>query len=83
MLEQPASGESGRQATTVVNKVLDDPRAGSIEETERALRDHHARPVIRIPWDLTCGRSSIWATTPSIRSAGAPLGCRSSNSRSR
>ena len=52
LLEQPAAGASGRQATVVVNKVLDDPRAGSIEETQRALREHHAGPIIRIPWDL-------------------------------
>ena len=52
LLEQPASGENGRQATVVINKVLDDPRAGSTEETQRALREHHAGPVIRIPWDL-------------------------------
>jgi MinD-like ATPase involved in chromosome partitioning or flagellar assembly len=52
LLEQPAAGASGRQATVVINKVLDDPRAGSIDETERALREHHAGPMIRIPWDL-------------------------------
>jgi MinD-like ATPase involved in chromosome partitioning or flagellar assembly len=52
LLEQPAAGAGGRQATVVINKVLDDPRAGSIEETERALRGHHTGPIIRIPWDL-------------------------------
>ena len=52
LLHQPAAGENGRQATVVINKVLDDPRAGSIEETERALRQHHDGPLIRIPWDL-------------------------------
>ena len=52
LLDQPAAGASGRQATVVINKVLDDPRAGSIEETKRALREHHAGPMIRIPWDL-------------------------------
>jgi MinD-like ATPase involved in chromosome partitioning or flagellar assembly len=52
LLGQPAAGERGEQATVVVNKVIDDPRAGSVEETERALRERHAGPIIRIPWDL-------------------------------
>jgi MinD-like ATPase involved in chromosome partitioning or flagellar assembly len=52
LLDRPAAGERGQQATVVVNKVLNDPRAGSIQETERALREHHQGPIIRIPWDL-------------------------------
>ena len=52
LLEQPAAGECGEQATLVVDKVINDPRAGSIEETERALRERHAGPIIQIPWDL-------------------------------
>jgi MinD-like ATPase involved in chromosome partitioning or flagellar assembly len=52
LLRQPAAGPDAEQATVVINKVIDDVRAGSLEETERALREHHAGPIIRIPWDL-------------------------------
>jgi MinD-like ATPase involved in chromosome partitioning or flagellar assembly len=52
LLRQPAAGPDAQQATVVINKVIDDVRAGSLQETERALREHHAGPIIRIPWDL-------------------------------
>ncbi len=52
LLAQPAA-RGGDTAIAVINKVIDDPRAGSAEETERALRSVIPdMPVIRIPSDL-------------------------------
>lgn len=52
LLSQPAAG-GGEKAIAVINKVLQDARAGSADETERALRSANpTMPVIRIPWDL-------------------------------
>ena len=52
LLAQEAAG-GGAQAVAVINKVLDDARAGSADETERALKSANpAMPVIRIPYDL-------------------------------
>ena len=52
LLAQPAAG-AGDTAIGVINKVINDPRAGSADETERALRSVTPdMPVIRIPSDL-------------------------------
>ncbi len=52
LLSQPAAN-GGEKAIAVINKVLGDARAGSADETERALRSASATmPVIRIPYDL-------------------------------
>jgi cellulose biosynthesis protein BcsQ len=52
LLAQPAAA-GGSAAIGVINKVLADPRAGSAEETERALRSVIPdMPVIQIPSDL-------------------------------
>jgi cellulose biosynthesis protein BcsQ len=52
LLSHPAAG-AGEKTIAVINKVLNDARAGSAEETERALRSANATmPVIRIPYDL-------------------------------
>ncbi|MGP0049289.1 MAG: CpaE family protein, partial [Solirubrobacteraceae bacterium] len=52
LLAQPAAA-GGSAAIGVINKVLTDPRAGSAEETERALRSVIPdMPVIQIPSDL-------------------------------
>ena len=51
LLSQPAA--RGGKAIAVINKVLNDARAGSADETERALRSANpTMPVIRIPYDL-------------------------------
>ena len=52
LLGRPAAGEDGSQATVVLNKVMSDPRAGDVDVTERAIRELHSGPVIRVPWDL-------------------------------
>ncbi len=52
LLAQPAA-RGGHAAIAVINKVINDQRAGSAEETERALRSVLPdMPVIRIPSDL-------------------------------
>jgi cellulose biosynthesis protein BcsQ len=52
LLTQPAAG-GGEKALAVINKVLTDQRAGSADETERALlAANPGMPVIRIPYDL-------------------------------
>lgn len=52
LLSQPAAG-GGEQAVAVINEVINDPRAGSADETERALKSATPHmPVIRIPHDL-------------------------------
>jgi MinD-like ATPase involved in chromosome partitioning or flagellar assembly len=52
LLAQQAAG-GGEQAIAVINKVINDARAGSADETERALKSANpAMPVIRIPYDL-------------------------------
>ena len=52
LLSRPAAGENGENATVVLNKVMSDPRAGDVDATERAIRELHRGPVIRVPWDL-------------------------------
>jgi cellulose biosynthesis protein BcsQ len=52
LLSQQAAG-GGEQTIAVINKVINDVRAGSADETERALKSANpAMPVIRIPYDL-------------------------------
>ncbi len=52
LLSHPAAG-AGDKTIAVINKVLNDARAGSADETERALRSANATmPVVRIPYDL-------------------------------
>jgi cellulose biosynthesis protein BcsQ len=52
LLAQQAAG-GGEQTIAVINKVINDVRAGSADETERALKSANpAMPVIRIPYDL-------------------------------
>lgn len=52
LLAQPAASD-GHKAIAVINKVIADPRAGRVEETERSLRAASAgMPIIRIPFDL-------------------------------
>ena len=52
LLAQPAAG-GGARAIGVINKVVHDPRAGSADETERALRSIVPElPVVQIPADL-------------------------------
>jgi len=52
LLSQPAAS-GGEKAIAVINKVISDPRAGNVQETERALRAATAHmPIIRIPFDL-------------------------------
>ena len=52
LLSHPAAG-AGEKTIAVINKVLNDARAGSADETERALRSANATmPVVRIPYDL-------------------------------
>jgi len=52
LLAQQAAG-GGEQTIAVINKVINDVRAGSADETERALKSANpTMPVIRIPYDL-------------------------------
>ena len=52
LLDRPAAGETGERVTVVLNKVMSDPRAGDVNVTERAIRELHHGPVIRVPFDL-------------------------------
>lgn len=52
LLAQPAAG-GGDKTVAVINKVINDTRAGSVDETERALKSTNPNmPVVRIPYDL-------------------------------
>ena len=52
LLEQPAAGGDGSQAIVVINRVMDDPRAGALQSLRDELRKAHSGPIIEIPWDL-------------------------------
>jgi len=74
LLSHPAAG-AGEKTIAVINKVLNDARAGSADETERALRSANAAmPVVRIPYDLDLRARSTPATTTSVWSSSARRG---------
>jgi MinD-like ATPase involved in chromosome partitioning or flagellar assembly len=52
LLEQPAAGGDGSEAIVVINRVMDDPRAGALQPLRDEIRKAHAGPIIEIPWDL-------------------------------
>ncbi len=52
LLAQPAAGGDGSRAIVVINRVIDDPRAGALQPLRDELRKVHSGPLIEIPWDL-------------------------------
>ena len=52
MLAQAAAGPDGSRATIAINKVVDNPKAGRVEELQRQLRKVHEGPQVLIPFDL-------------------------------
>ena len=49
LLEQPAAGGDGSQAIVVINRVMDDPRAGALQPLRDEIRKAHAGPDHRDP----------------------------------
>ena len=45
MLAQAAAGPDGSRATIAINKVVDNPKAGRVEELQRQLRKVHEGPA--------------------------------------
>ena len=52
LLDQPTAGGDGSQAIVVINRVMDDPRAGALQPLRDEIRKAHSGPIIEIPWDL-------------------------------
>ena len=52
LLDQPAAGGDGSRAIVVINRVINDPRAGALDALREEIRGAHAGPIIEIPWDL-------------------------------
>ena len=52
MLASPAAGPDGSRATIAINKVVDNPKAGRVDELQRQLRKVHEGPQVLIPFDL-------------------------------
>ena len=52
LLEQPAAGGDGSRAIVVINRVINDSRAGAIDVLREEIRGAHAGPIVEIPWDL-------------------------------
>ena len=52
MLGSPAAGPDGSRATIAINKVVDNPKAGRVDELQRQLRKVHEGPQVLIPFDL-------------------------------
>jgi MinD-like ATPase involved in chromosome partitioning or flagellar assembly len=52
LLSQPAAGGDGSRATVVINRVMSDPRAGSLQTLREEIAEAHAGPIVEIPWDL-------------------------------
>jgi len=52
LLGQPAAGGDGSRAIVVINRVINDPRAGALDALREEIRGAHTGPIIEIPWDL-------------------------------
>jgi MinD-like ATPase involved in chromosome partitioning or flagellar assembly len=52
LLAQPAAGGDGSRAIVVINRVMSDPRAGSLDTLREEIRAAHSGPIVEIPWDL-------------------------------
>jgi MinD-like ATPase involved in chromosome partitioning or flagellar assembly len=52
LLEQPAAGGDGSRAIVVINRVINDSRAGALDVLREEIRRVHAGPIVEIPWDL-------------------------------
>ena len=78
LLERPAAGSDGSLATVVINKVMSDPRAGSVQTLRDEIHNINEHlTIIEVPWDLDL-RSQIDAGTYTLdsvrqRSTRVPL----------
>jgi MinD-like ATPase involved in chromosome partitioning or flagellar assembly len=78
LLERPAAGSDGSLATVVINKVMSDPRAGSVQTLREEIHNINEHlTIIEVPWDLDL-RSQIDAGTYTLdtvrqRSTRVPL----------
>jgi hypothetical protein len=69
VLSLPAAGPKGSRATVVINKVINDPRAGRVEQLVEEVQRHHSGPIIQIPADLDL-RAEIDAGTYTLDRVG-------------